>query len=99
MILLGRVNFREKTSFWQQYYRDESPMLEKKEKDCSWILVQEWLTNIPNLLTNLEMEKGLTLLVRNQADYENEIQFPDIMLSPGVGIFIICKPMSRNQIY
>ena len=74
-------------------------MLEKKEKDCSWILVQEWLTNIPNLLTNLEMEKGLTLLVRNQADYENEIQFPDIMLSPGVGIFIICKPMSRNQIY
>ena len=74
-------------------------MLEKKERDCSWILVQEWLTNIPNLLTNLEMEKGLTLLVRNQADYENEIQFPDIMLSPGVGIFIICKPMSRNQIY
>jgi len=73
-------------------------MLEKKEKDCSWILVQEWLTNIPNLLTNLEMEKGLTLVVRNQADYENKIQFPDIMLSPSVGIFIICKPKSRNQI-
>lgn len=80
-----------------------APVKDDDSDHCDWILVQEWVGSIPGLFTKLEMEKGLTLIVRSSLDYGEGSRFPDIILSPVCGIFILsdpsCSPDHCVQLY
>jgi len=60
---------------------------------CDWLLVDQQLlkTNLFQEITKLETVLGFLLISRDLRCYENEIIYPDIILRPHVGIFLLKK--------